>query len=251
MMQHAEVDLSLARAVIASKPSDARAVLESMMAFDRTAREHRTRLNTALVWPATTLVLVTLASAVIALFTAPALRSLPSGDIVSVSFFFVPLAVSVVLFLVLAVAVRERWSLGVLTAWQSLDAWIFSSATVALVRAGVALPAAARASAEVCSARGKSAALSLAQGLEAGAVQPEAVSPLLGALTSRLLATTVTAGAGITTLEAFSALQATTLPHEVRRDAARLSAFGLLLGAISLLASAAAFYSTYLKAIDP
>ncbi len=249
--RHAELSPSFVRALVAAKPMDPGVALKALMAFEAVAASHHRRLRTALVWPGVTLVLVALASLVIANVAAPAL-TVPSGrTALGSALFYVPLLFAVVCFALLVVAVRGRWSLGFLTVWNSLDAWAFASSTVALVRGGAPLATAARASATVCGPRGQAAGLALARGLDAGAVTVEPVAPLLGELAARLLVTTVAAGAGVTTFEAYAELQQATLPHEVRRDAARLSAIGLLLSALALLATTVTFFNAYLRALDP
>lgn len=240
------LDERLVRAVVAAAPSDARAVLTPLLDTDHAVKLHAARLNSALLWPAATMAMVLVTSLVVGVLSAPTFALMPRGAGLSRAATLLPTLVALGGLAVLFLATRRRWSLGFVSAWRSLDAWAFSSAAVALGKSGVALPAAVRAAAEVCDPASRSAALALARELEAGAPSSMVAAPLLGPLTSSLLGVTAPAGAGLTTLEAFAALRASTLPAEVRRDAARLAVAGLLLAALALLATAAAFYTAYL-----
>lgn len=239
----------LVRAVVAARPSDARAAFGPLLDTDHATRLHASRLRNALIWPAWSLGMVLITSLLVASVAAPAFARLPRGVGISLPLALVPVGLAIAALAVLFLASRQRWSLGLVSTWRSLDAFSFCSAVVALGRSGVALPAAVRAAAEVCDAQQRDAALALARELEAGSPTATSVEPLLGSVAAKLLTVTAPAGQGLTTLEACATLRGTTLVREVRRDASRLSAVGLLLAGLALLATGAAFIKAYVGAL--
>lgn len=239
----------LVRAVVAAKPPDARAVFGPLLDTDHATKLHESRLRSALVWPAFTMGMVLVTSLVVATLAAPAFAKMPRGAGLSMPMTLVPVGVAILALAGLFLASRQRWSLGLVSAWRSLDSHAFCGATVALGRAGVALPSAVRAAAEVCDVKQRAAALALARELEAGAPSATSVEPLLGPVAAKLLVVTAPAGQGLTTLEACATLRGATLVREVRRDAARLSFVGLLLAGLALLATGAAFFQAYVGAL--
>lgn len=246
--REAGLDARLARAVVTARPDDARPVLERLLDVDVQLRLAERRLRGALAWPATTLVIVLAASWVIAFSAAPALRLLPSGAKVSSVSFLLPGVVSLLLFATLAVVVSQRWSLGWLTAWASIERWSFSAAASALLRVGVPLPQAVRGAAECCSGARRRSALVLAHQLEAGGLTLDAASPLLGSLASRLFSVTAPRGEALAALDAVTSLGDASLEREVKRDAGLLAALGLGLAGLALVVTAGTFYSAYFEA---
>lgn len=246
----AAVDARLARALVAARPGDARAVLERLLDVEVTLRTHEQQLRTALTWPGVTLVTVGLSALVLTTVAGPALRHLPVGQSLSAGVLALPTVLAALAFAVLVAATTQRWSFVGVTAWRALECWSFSAVTGALVRATASLPVASRAAAELCSGARRGAALGLAHELEAGSLSAACAAPLLGDLGARLLVVTAPTGAALATLDALVSLGDASLEREVRRDARRLSAWGLGLGAAAFFATAVIFFQAYLHGAE-